>query len=117
MSWQIGQRNEPAYAKWNKGIQDRISEATATIAQMKGIRMIGLDKVISGYMQSLREREVRASLTARLLKVAYIIVCESNILSLLLNRLLMLARWSSVLVFVHRAARRGVVLDHLDRWT
>lgn len=75
-SWQIGKRNGPAYATWNKGIQDRVSEASAAISQMKGIRMIGLDKVVGGCLQSLREEEVHHSFAARVLKVAFYVVCK-----------------------------------------
>lgn len=39
--------------------------------------MIGLDKVTGGYIQSLREREVAQSRKARLLRVAYFILCKS----------------------------------------
>lgn len=43
---------------------------------MKGIRMIGLDKIAGGYLQSLREHEVHQSFAARLLRVAFYVVCK-----------------------------------------
>lgn len=71
LSWYAGNLNGPAYAKWNGGIQDRVAETVNIISQMKGIRMIGLDRVIARHMHSLRKREVDLSRSARLLQIAF----------------------------------------------
>lgn len=70
-SWYVGNMNGPAFAQWNSGIQDRVSETLVMISHMKGIRMIGLDRVIARRMHSLRQREVDMSRSARILKVMY----------------------------------------------
>lgn len=56
-----------------------MAETITVIAQMKGIRMIGLDRIIARHLHALREREVELSRTARLLKVFFGIVRKSSI--------------------------------------
>ncbi|CEJ81259.1 hypothetical protein VHEMI01398 [[Torrubiella] hemipterigena] len=50
---------------WNEGIQGRVAKMSAILQQIKGIKMIGLERTIGEYMQMTREQETTRSLKWR----------------------------------------------------
>lgn len=67
---------EPATELWNEAIETRIAKMVATLAQMKPIKMVGLETVMTKYIQGLREKELRCSLAARKVDIIRRSLCK-----------------------------------------
>ncbi|KAK0715060.1 P-loop containing nucleoside triphosphate hydrolase protein [Lasiosphaeris hirsuta] len=59
----------PAQIAWNQAIQKRVSSSSKMLAQMKGIKIMGLASYFSTYIQDLRQGEIELSKKMRLLMV------------------------------------------------
>lgn len=62
----------PATADWNQAIQDRLLGVSAIIAQVVGIKMLGLGQPMIDFVQRLREREIVVSKTARKIRIVMV---------------------------------------------
>lgn len=59
----------PATIAWNKAVQKRVAAMNVTLNHIKGLKMIGLDKVMATYGQGLRDYEVQVSKGVRNLRM------------------------------------------------
>lgn len=50
---------------WNERVQRRVARATRTLGQVKAIKMVGLEKAASKYMQDAREDEIKHGVGVR----------------------------------------------------
>lgn len=55
----------PASAMWNEAIEERVSKTAKVLSQMKPIKVLGLESIVTGYLQGLHENELQQSLEAR----------------------------------------------------
>lgn len=108
--------NGQAFSKWNKAIQLRVSEATAAIAQMKGIRIMGLDQAVGGHLHSLRANEVRESRTARLLRILFVDMCRFRVVPVT-KHISNIDRYTPNVEFVRHPVSWWFVLDRLEGWS
>lgn len=67
---------EPATELWNEAIETRVAKMVVTLAQMKPIKMLGLETVMTKYIQGLREEELRCSLAARKVDIIRRSLCK-----------------------------------------
>ncbi|OLN88034.1 Multidrug resistance-associated protein 7 [Colletotrichum chlorophyti] len=51
----------PARMQWNEGVQNRVSMTSSMLAQIKGIKMMGLTDCLSSVLQDLRVSELELS--------------------------------------------------------
>lgn len=58
-----------AQKRWVEGIQERVAQMSIVLLQLKGIKMLGLQSMITAFMQRSREAEIRQSLRIRCLRV------------------------------------------------
>lgn len=56
----------PARMAWNSKVQKRVSTTSATLNQIKGVKMMGLSDRIATLVQSLRVMELESSKTFRM---------------------------------------------------
>ena len=61
----IGRRFALANTQWTLCIQERIARMTTVLAQMKGIKMIGLEPIMIRYIQRYRALEIEGSAETR----------------------------------------------------
>ncbi|KEY65241.1 hypothetical protein S7711_08779 [Stachybotrys chartarum IBT 7711] len=61
----------PAQALWNGAVQQRLGTTSTMLSQMKGIKMVGLERYFHGLVQGLRNKELDLSLKYRLLLVQF----------------------------------------------
>lgn len=61
MFFQVGKAVGPATSAWNKSIEVRVGQTSGLLAQIKGIKMIGLEKTITDFIQGLRTVEMDVS--------------------------------------------------------
>lgn len=73
ITWFFGNKIGPAFSTWNRGIQERVTQVTLMLPQMKAIRMIGLDRVVESYAQGLRDHEVELSLRFRKIRTILVL--------------------------------------------
>lgn len=59
--FQIGKAQGPATRAWNKSIEVRVGQTSGLLAQIKGIKMTGLEKTITEFIQGLRSDEMAIS--------------------------------------------------------
>ena len=64
----------PARVAWNRGVQKRVAHTSSMLAQMKGIKMMGLSKFMLGEIQGFRIFEVDLSK-----KFRWLVVCLNAI--------------------------------------
>lgn len=64
-----GKNNQPATRQWNQSIQNRVAKSAQILAQITGIKMMGLQTIVADLIQSLRLKEVADSMWARKLRV------------------------------------------------
>lgn len=76
ITWALGNKIGPAFSVWNRGIQERVTQVTLMLPQMKAIRMVGLDRVVESYAQGLRDHEVELSLRFRKIRTILVLFCE-----------------------------------------
>lgn len=69
VGWFIGKRMSPAIGQWNKAIQIRVSETAAMLVHAKSVKMMGLEPVITRFLNGLREKEIAASMPARRVRI------------------------------------------------
>lgn len=50
---------------WNEAISDRVAKTSKLLAQIKAVKMTGLEVFMSDYIQNLREEEVAHSKATR----------------------------------------------------
>ncbi|GJC78756.1 ABC transporter atnG [Colletotrichum liriopes] len=67
----------PARMAWNEGVQERVSTTSSMLAQIKGIKMMGLTDYFSNMVQRLRVTELDMSKKFRMFIVRIILICES----------------------------------------
>lgn len=67
---------EPATELWNEAIETRVAKMVLTLAQMKPVKMLGLETVMTKYIQGLREEELRCSLAARKVDIIRRSLCK-----------------------------------------
>lgn len=78
IGWYVGKRMGPATTDWNQAIQDRISNISAIISQITGIKMIGLEQIMVDFIQGLRKFEIDQSKIARKIRITMITFRKSN---------------------------------------
>lgn len=61
--------NVRAQGFWNKSIESRVAKMSGVLQQIKGIKMIGLERAIGEFMQHTREQETETSLRQRWIKL------------------------------------------------
>lgn len=54
---------------WNEKIQARVAKTSNLLAQLKSVKMMGLAPPMTSYVQTLRNAEIKTSLTERNLRV------------------------------------------------
>lgn len=59
----------PARVAWNQGVQKRVAQTSSMLAQMKGVKMMGLSDYILGSIQGFRIYEVNLSKKFRMMVV------------------------------------------------
>lgn len=64
----VGNLIGPAAMAWNQAIQTRVAQTAGLLGQMKGVKMLGLERIIENFINSLRDDEIVASKKQRLLK-------------------------------------------------
>ncbi|KZL77916.1 ABC multidrug transporter [Colletotrichum tofieldiae] len=67
----------PARMAWNEGVQERVSTTSSMLAQIKGIKMMGLTDYFANMVQKLRVTELDMSKKFRMFIVRIILICES----------------------------------------
>lgn len=65
----------PARGQWNRGVQKRVSTTSSMLAQIKGLKMIGLTDYISKVVQGLRVAELELSKKFRIFIVRILLIC------------------------------------------
>lgn len=75
-SIEIGRRLVPLTQSWNLVIEDRVSMTSKVLSQLRGIKMIAVEKAIGDYIQSLRHLEIGHSKNARKLNTWRIVTCK-----------------------------------------
>lgn len=78
VGWFIGKRMNPAIGQWNKAIQNRVSETAAMLVHAKAVKMMGLEPVITRFLNGLREQEISASMPARKVRIMNIMSYPIN---------------------------------------
>lgn len=69
LGWHFGKKVGPALKSWNLSIQKRVSQTSGVLAQIKAIKMIGLEKVMTSLIQNLRESEITTSRGVRQIRI------------------------------------------------
>ncbi|KAK1994915.1 P-loop containing nucleoside triphosphate hydrolase protein [Colletotrichum falcatum] len=64
----------PARMMWNEGVQERVSTTSSMLAQIKGIKMMGLDDYFAATVQRLRIAELDMSKKFRMFIVRIILI-------------------------------------------
>lgn len=59
----------PAWAAWNKVIEERVSQTSRALSLAKSIKMVGLQASVSGRLQKLRLKEIASFKTVRRLAI------------------------------------------------
>ncbi|OAA57153.1 ABC transporter, transmembrane domain, type 1 [Cordyceps fumosorosea ARSEF 2679] len=65
----IGQAMAKARLAWNLEIESRVGATSNVLAQMKGIKSMGLSQMMTEYLQESRRKEIRVSLKERKTRV------------------------------------------------
>jgi ATP-binding cassette, subfamily C (CFTR/MRP), member 1 len=68
----------PARVAWNQGVQKRVAQTSSMLAQMKGIKMMGLSDYIMTSIQGYRVVEVNISKKFRMMVVWLNAIGESS---------------------------------------
>ncbi len=74
----IGQAMGNARAAWNLEMESRVSATSNVLAQIKGIKSMGLSVMITEYLQAIRRQEIQISLTERNTRIWLFAFCESS---------------------------------------
>lgn len=61
-----------AMKQWNRSIQERVSKTANVLLQVKAIKMIGLEAIMTRFLNNLRESEISDSMPVRKLRVIVI---------------------------------------------
>lgn len=64
-----GKKMNPAMKRWNLAIQNRVTETAAVLLHTKAIKVMGLESVITRFLNDLREREIEESIAFRKIRV------------------------------------------------
>ncbi|OBT93873.2 hypothetical protein VE01_08497 [Pseudogymnoascus verrucosus] len=64
----------PARGKWNSGVEKRVSTTSSMLAQIKGLKMMGLTDYMSELIQNLRIAELECSKKFRMFIVRIILI-------------------------------------------
>lgn len=80
LSAQLGKLMGPGQANWNQAVQRRIAVTSAVLQSIKGIKLMGLTKLSSDKIQSLRVSELELSKVFRKLIVWMNLNCQSSYL-------------------------------------
>lgn len=72
----LGKKMPDARKLWTDKTELRVSEASATLSQIKALKIIGLEGVATKRLQSLREDEVKQSKKFRLWTVVLVTTCK-----------------------------------------
>lgn len=67
-----GAKMSSATTAWNKAIQDRVAKTADVLSQIKAIKMIGLEPVMTRFLNGLREIEIEKSIHVRKLRLIFI---------------------------------------------
>lgn len=67
ISWYVGERLPTARALWNEKVEIRVAKTTTTLAQLKAMKMVGLENIASREIEDLRNIEIEYSIKARVL--------------------------------------------------
>lgn len=76
----------PARVKWSQAIQERIGATSSSLAQMKGVKMMGLGGFVQASIQELRLSELKMSTKFRWILTRMSILGMSYICSLPCHR-------------------------------
>lgn len=65
----LGKIQSPAISAWNLKIEERMSQTSNALSQVKSIKMVALEKPVSRYLQRLRASEITAFKAGRKLAI------------------------------------------------
>lgn len=69
----------PARTTWNQFIETRVAKTASALANIKGIKMLGLEPTITDFVQRLRVEEVESSKPFRILTAVTSATGEFNV--------------------------------------
>lgn len=75
-SFYTTKRMAAARTTWNAKIESRVSITSNILAQLKSIKMMGLEKVVANYIQSCRAGEIKESRNERKSRVLVYAICK-----------------------------------------
>ncbi|OTB18548.1 hypothetical protein K445DRAFT_315377 [Daldinia sp. EC12] len=78
MSQYVARNLRSRQGGWNEATQDRISMTSAAISAIKNVKMLGLQDVISGRIERLRQAELHMASRVRWMTVAYNASANAN---------------------------------------
>lgn len=61
---------------WAAAIQKRVAKTVSVLSEMKSIKIIGIEPVVTKYIQDLREKEIECSIKARRIEVVRMSLCK-----------------------------------------
>lgn len=71
-----------AVTRWKASIEKRITKTAIIISQLKGIKMIGLERIMTNYVHGLRVAEMDAAKESRNLRAISVSASMNILISL-----------------------------------
>lgn len=102
MSYKIGLWQAPAVLQWTESTRLRVRRMAVVIADLKGIKMIGLELVITNFIQNLRTVEILHAKHARSFRIRIWIIGKLFVVRKLnVAHLPSMPRWSPLCLMLY----------------
>ena len=75
-SYVFGIRSPDANKAWVKAVERRVAKTSDVLSQIKILKMMGLEKIMTGVLQKLREDEMEYAKNARFWIVVLFSICR-----------------------------------------
>ena len=86
VGYYVGSKLPTARKLWTAFAATRVAKTSSILRNIKSIKMIGLEEVVSDYLQKLRDTEMDISLKARVWIVTFFVVGKYSVSSILYHR-------------------------------
>lgn len=85
VGYHIGSKLPDARKLWTNFTASRVAKTSSILRNIKAIKMIGLEEVVSDYLQGLRNTEMEISLQSQVLVMLFFVVGNYSIASMCLQ--------------------------------
>ena len=76
VGYYVGSRMPTANQTWTQAVERRVAKTSDILSQIKIVKMMGLEKIMTRFLQKLREHEIEYSKKARFWVVILFSVCK-----------------------------------------